>query len=296
MVFSLKTQRKLVPFFFLLPGLVFFVVFQVFPLLQGLQMSFYNWSIMPGKTSVFVGLDNFVRAFNDPIFGVAVQNTLMYTLVTVPAQMVLAMGAALLLNNIRKGRSIFRAIYYLPVITSWVIASLLIRYLFQTEGLINYFLADSLHLLPNPVAWLEQAGTAFVAIDALGIWKGIGWSMMIYLAGLQGIPKELQEAASIDGADRWRNFFHITLPLMRPTVVYTLVMLIIGGFNVFISVYLITNGGPMRQTEVMLSYSYRQAFDFLEFGYGSALAMLMAVGLVFISALQMKFLRRPTWD
>jgi multiple sugar transport system permease protein len=294
MSISLKTEQKILPYLFLLPGLIFFLIFQIYPLLQGLQMSFYNWSILPTKPSVFVGLDNYLRAFDDPIFQTAVQNTVAYTLVTVPLQMILAMLAAVLLNSIRRGRTFFRAVYYLPVITSWVIVSLLVRYLFSSpDGVINYFLYDLLHLVPEPVAWLEQGSTAFVAIDALGVWKGIGWSMVIYLAGLQGIPRELEEAAAIDGANKWRSFWSVTLPLLRPTIVYTLVMLLIGGFNVFISVYLITGGGPMRQTEVMLSYSYRQAFDFLEFGYGAALSMIMAAFLVVASYLQLRFLRRP---
>jgi multiple sugar transport system permease protein len=296
MKLSLKSQRLLIPYLFLLPGLIFFIIFQLYPLFQGIQMSFFNWSIMPTKPSTFIGLANYLRAFNDPIFGTAVQNTVSYTLVTVPAQMILAMAAAVLLNNIRRGKALFRAIYYLPVITSWLIVSFLMRYFFQTEGLVNYYLVDVFHLAPEPVAWLNQAATAFVAIDILGIWKGIGWSMVIYLAALQGIPKELVEAAAIDGANRWRSFFSITLPLMRPTIVFTLVMLLIGGFNVFLSVYFITGGGPMRQTEVMLSYSFHQAFDFLEFGYGAALATIIAIVLVVASYLQLRYLRNPQYE
>ena len=296
MKLSLKSQRLLIPYLFLLPGLIFFIIFQLYPLFQGIQMSFFNWSIMPTKPSTFIGLANYLRAFNDPIFGTAVQNTVSYTLVTVPAQMILAMAAAVLLNNIRRGKALFRAIYYLPVITSWLIVSFLMRYFFQTEGLVNYYLVDVFHLASEPVAWLNQAATAFVAIDILGIWKGIGWSMVIYLAALQGIPKELVEAAAIDGANRWRSFFSITLPLMRPTIVFTLVMLLIGGFNVFLSVYFITGGGPMRQTEVMLSYSFHQAFDFLEFGYGAALATIIAIVLVVASYLQLRYLRNPQYE
>ncbi len=293
---TLRTQKLIIPYLFLLPGLIFFIVFQLYPIFQGIQMSFYNWSLMPTKPSIFIGFENYIRAFSDSTFGTAVQNTVAYTFVTVPAQMVLAMAAAVLLNNIRRGRALFRAVYYIPVVTSWLIVSFLFRYFFDSEGLINYLLVDVFHLLSEPVAWLEQAGTAFVAIDALGIWKGIGWSMVIYLAALQGIPKELQEAASIDGANRWQNFFKISLPLMRPTIVFTLVMLLIGGFNVFLSVYFITNGGPMRTTEVMLSYSFRQAFDFLEFGYGAALATIIAIVLVIASYLQLRFLRNPQYE
>lgn len=294
MALSLKMRKRLAPYLFLVPGLLFFLIFQIYPLAKGLQMSFYRWSIMPGKTSQFIGLANYLRAFEDPVVGRAFLNTLIYTLVTVPGQMILAMLAALLLHSLPRGRAFFRTLYYLPVITSWVIVSLLIRYLFQSpNGLINYFLVEVFHVVSQPIMWYEQARTAFIPILVLGIWKGIGWSMVIYLAALQGIPKELMEVAAIDGASGWQRFWRITLPLLGPTVVFTLVMLLIGGFNVFISVYLITGGGPRQQTEVLLSYTYRQAFDFLDFGYGAALSMLMAVFLITASYLQMRFLRKP---
>jgi multiple sugar transport system permease protein len=226
--------------------------------------------------------------------GTAFRNTLVYTLVTVPGQMILAMLAALMIHSVTHGKVFFRMVYYIPVITSWVIVSLLFRYLFQSpEGVINYFLVNVFHLTSDAIPWLQQASTAMIPIMGLGIWKGVGWSMIIYLAALASIPHELGEAASIDGANTWQRFWKVTLPLIGPTVVFTLVMLIIGGLNVFISVYLITNGGPMQQTEVMLSYMYHQAFDFIDFGYGSALVYLLGIFIVIISVLQMKFLRRP---
>ena len=279
---------------FMLPGMLFFVTFMIYPLFKALQMSLYRWSIMPNRPSEFLGLANYLRAFNDPIFWVALRNTVLYTAVTVPGQMILAMLVALFLNHIVRGRVFFRTVYYLPVVTSWVIVSLLFKYLFQSPGgLINYLLTDVLHLISDPIPWLRNAGTAMVPIMGLGIWKGIGWSMVIFLAALQTIPGELYEAAAIDGAGRWQRFWRLTLPLMRPTVVFVLVMLIIGGFNVFISVYLITGGGPMKQTEVILSYMYHQAFDFLDFGYGAALSYILAALILVLSFLQIRFLRRP---
>ncbi|HEX7975768.1 MAG TPA: sugar ABC transporter permease [Anaerolineales bacterium] len=289
-----RTKKLIAPYLFFLPGFVLFAIFLVYPLAKGFQMSFFRWAIMPGKPSTFVGLDNYLRVFQDSIAGIAFRNTVVYALVTVAGQMILAMLVALLLNSIIRGKVFFRTLYYLPVVTSWVIASLLFRYLFQSpEGLVNYFLVDFFHVVSEPVAWLEQAGTAMVPILGLGIWKGVGWTMIIYLAALVGLPKEILEASAIDGASAWQRFWYVTLPLISPTVVFTLVMLLIGGFNVFISVYMITNGGPMQQTEVMLSYMYHQAFDFLDFGYGSAISFLMASLLITASFLQMKYLRRP---
>ncbi len=281
-------------YLFLLPGLFVFLTLNIYPILKTLQISFYTWSIMPNQPSQFVGLDNYLRAFSDAIVWLSFKNTLLYTMVTVPAQVALAMLAALLLNDLGRGKVFFRVLYYLPVITSWVIVSLLFRYMFQSpNGFINYLLVDVFHLISQPVGWLRNASTAFIPILALGIWKGIGWSMVIFLAALQTIPNELYEAAAMDGANGWQKFARITLPLIQPTLIFVLVMLMIGGLNVFLPVALITNGGPMQKTEVVLSYMYHQAFDYLEFGYGSALSFMMAVFIVGLSYLQIRFLRRP---
>jgi len=289
-----RTRLALTAYAFLLPGLALFATFMIYPLLKALQMSLYEWSIFPGRESSYVGLANYAQAFRDPIVTLAFRNTLLYMAITVPGQMVLAMIAALLLNSIVRGRVFFRGLYYLPVITSWVIVSLLFKYLFEwPNGLINYLLVNVFHLIAEPVQWLYQPSTALVAIMALGIWKGIGWSMVICLAALQTIPPQLYEVASIDGANAWHRFWKITLPLLRPTVVFTLVMLVIGAFNVFISVALITGGRPQHKTEVVLTYMYHQAFDFLDFGYGAALSYLLAGLILVLSFLQLKVLRRP---
>lgn len=294
MKMSMRTQKKLIPYLFILPAFILFCVFMVYPLIKGLQISFYNWSVMPNNPSTFVGWDNYTRAFTDKIVGVAFKNTITYVLITVPGQMILAMLLAVLIHSVTKGKVFFRTIYYIPVVTSWVIVSLLFRYLFQSpHGVINYFLVDLFHITKEAVPFLQQANTAMIPIMGLGIWKGIGWSMIIYLAALSTIPHELSEAAAIDGANAWQRFWKITLPLVSPTVLFTLVMLLIGGFNVFISVYLITNGGPMQQTEVYLSYLYHQTFGYLDFGYGAALSFMLAFLIVAASGLQMKFLRRP---
>lgn len=291
------TQRRqyvLSAYLFLIPGLFLYLIFLIYPILKALQMSFYEWSIMPGQPNTFIGLTNYQRALKDPIVGLALRNTVLYTVVTVPGQMILALAAAVLLNALPRGKGFYRTLYYLPVITSWVIVSLLFRYLFQSpNGLINHFLMNFLHVIAEPIPWLRDPTTALFPIWALGIWKGIGWSMVIFLAALQTIPQELYEAAAIDGATAWRKLINITLPLMQPTLVFTLIMLMIGGFNVFISVVLITNGGPLQRTEVLLSYMYHQAFDFLDFGYGAAISFILAIIIVTISFLQIRFLRRP---
>jgi multiple sugar transport system permease protein len=141
------------------------------------------------------------------------------------------------------------------------------------------------------VNWLQQRWTAMAVLSLLGIWKGIGWSMIIFLAALQVVPRELHEAAAIDGAGPWGRFRHVSLPGIRRTVLFVAVMLVIGGFNVFISVFLITGGGPADETQVLLTYMYRQAFDFLDFGYGSALAFMLTIIVLALSGVQMRFFR-----
>ena len=168
---SPRTQKLVIPYLFLLPAILLFLVFMVYPLLKGLQISFYHWPIVPTRPSTFVGLKNYVQAFHDPLVGIALKNTLVYTLVTVPGQMILAMLVALLINGLTRGKIFFRTVYYVPVITSWVIVSLIFLYLFQSpQGLINYFLVNVFHLISQPVTWLEDSSTAMIPIIGLGIW------------------------------------------------------------------------------------------------------------------------------
>jgi multiple sugar transport system permease protein len=212
--------------------------------------------------------------------------------VTVPAQLALGLLVAVLLDARLPGRALFRVLFYLPVITSWVVVSLVFQYLFSSDtGVANWFLKDGLHVLNDNVNWLQQRWTAMAVLSLLGIWKGIGWSMVIFLAALQIVPRELHEAAAIDGAGPWGRFRHVSLPGIRRTVLFVAVMLVIGGFNVFISVFLITGGGPADETQVLLTYMYRQAFDFLDFGYGAALAFMLTIIVLALSGAQMRFFR-----
>ncbi|HEY0260223.1 MAG TPA: sugar ABC transporter permease [Lacisediminihabitans sp.] len=277
-------RSRAVPYLFLLPGMAIFLVIIVWPALQALRMSFYDWKIVAGAVSQWVGVDNYVRAFTDPHFWLSLSNSGIYMIATVIPQMVIGLFIATLLKKKSPSQPIFRVLYYLPVVTSWVVVSLLFKYLFADSGLVNFTLHDFLHLMNSDVSWLSQRGTALVVICALGIWKGVGWSMMIYLAALQGVPESLEEAATMDGAGRWQRFRAVTLPAINPATVFLSVMLVIGGLNVFASVQLITGGGPVGQTDVVLSYMYTQAFTYLDFGYGSAIAVILAV-LVFILAI-----------
>jgi multiple sugar transport system permease protein len=279
-------------YLFLAPGLLLFTALIAYPVFLALRISFFDWKVVKGAVSPFVGLDQYTRALHDPILGKATVNTVFYLVATVPAQMVIGMLLALLLNNALRGRVVFRALYYLPVITSWVVVSLVFEYLFNTQaGFVNHVLVDWLHVTSQPVDWLGSRWPAMVTLSLLGIWKGVGWSMLIFLAALQAVPRELLDSAAVDGAGPVRQFFSVILPLLRPVVAFVTVMLVIGGFNVFISVFVMTGGGPANDTEVVLSYMYKQAFTFLDFGYGSAIAYLLALVIFALSFAQMRLFR-----
>lgn len=286
-----RMRRGSAPYLFLLPGMILFAGLIAYPVAKAFRMSLYDWKVVPGAISPFVGVENYTRAFADPVFWTGLVNTLAYMLMTVPAQMVLGMGLALLLNTKIRGRVGFRTLYYLPVVTSWVVVSLVFKYLFNTQaGVVNYVLVDVLGLFNADISWLGTSRwPALLAISILGVWKGMGWSMLVFLAALQGVPNELMEAARIDGASRSRRFFSVTLPLLRPVVMFVAIMLVIGGFNVFISVFLMTGGGPAHQTEVLLTYMYNQAFEFLEFGYGAAIAYIITAMVFGLSFIQLKW-------
>lgn len=274
------------PYLFLAPGFILFVLVMLWPTVKAAQISLYDWSPIPGADNTFVGLDHYRQAFSDPDLRLGFVNAAVYMLVTVPGQIVIGLALALLLHTRMPARTLFRVLFYLPVVTSWVVVSLLFRYLFANDGVLNWLIVDGLHLSDTKPGWLDSRWTALFALCVLGIWKGIGWTAVILLAGLQGVPGELNEAAAVDGAGYLRRTWHVTLPALRRTLMFVSVLLVIGSFNVFISVLLMTNGGPGGQTEMPLTHLYKQAFEFLDFGYASAIAVLMTAFVLVLSLAQ----------
>lgn len=279
---------------FLLPGLVLFVLFFLGPMLYSLRISFFEWKIVHPEQSVFVGFRNYQRALSDPIFQRAILNTLAYTVITVTVKMILGLGVALLLNQRFRGRTFFRVAYYLPVITSWVIVSLLFEYMFNGQaGLVNYILKDLLRLIPKDVLWFADPILTLVPIILLDIWKGIGWAAIIFLAGLQTIPAELYEAARVDGANPAEQLRYITWPLLGPTTVFLIVVLVIGGLNAYVPFQLMTNGGdPMDLTHSVLTLMYEATFGRIDFGYGAAISYLLTVFVFMVSLVELRLLKQ----
>jgi multiple sugar transport system permease protein len=279
---------------FLLPGLILFAVFFLGPMLYSLRISFFEWRIVNPEQSVFVGLENYQRALSDSVFRRAVLNTLAYTVITVLVKLMLGLGVALLLNQRIPGRTFFRVAYYLPVITSWVIVSLLFEYMFNGQaGLVNYVLKDILRLIPKDVLWFADPILTLVPIILLDIWKGIGWAAIIFLAGLQAIPAELYEAARVDGADATAQLRYITWPLLGPTTVFLVVVLVIGGLNAYVPFQLMTNGGdPMDQTHSVLTLMYEATFGRIDFGYGAAISYLLTLFVFVVSLVELRLMNR----
>jgi multiple sugar transport system permease protein len=279
---------------FLLPGLVLFALFFLGPMLYSLRISFFHWKIVHPDQSIFIGFQNYQHALSDPIFRRAILNTLAYTIITVLVKLFLGLGVALLLNDAFRGRTFFRVAYYLPVITSWVIVSLLFEYMFNGQaGLVNYFLKDILRVIPKNILWFADPILALVPIVLLDIWKGIGWVAIIFLAGLQTIPAELYEAARVDGASSFAQLRYITWPLLAPTTIFLVVVLVIGGLNAYVPFQLMTNGGdPMDLTHSVLTLMYEATFGKIDFGYGAAISYLLTVFVFIVSIIELRLMRR----
>lgn len=275
-------------FSFVLPAILLFAAFIFLPMIYAFWISLQKWDIL--KPPTFVGPANYEALAADPVFHSAILNTLYYILGSVPAGIMMSLALAILLNQQLRFRYIFRSALFLPVVTSMVAVGLLWRYMFASEyGVLNYLLT----LLGLPTQnWLVDPRLAMPAVIVASIWRQVGYNMMIFLAGLQGIPDHLYEAAAIDGASRWSTFWRITLPLLRPTTLFVVVMSIINSFRSFEMIYVMTGGGPSFDTQVLVLYLYREAFQMLHMGIASAAAYVLFIILMVLTILQMKFFGR----
>jgi multiple sugar transport system permease protein len=280
------------------PGMVLFAVFVIYALYTSFTVSFHQWDLLqPNKP--FVGLQNYREVLHDSAFWLSIGHTIYYVLGTVPAEMAVGLGLALLLNAKLRGLGIFRTAIYLPVITPLVVAAIIWKWVYDGDfGLLNFYLLK-LHLISHPLLWLSNERLAMPAIILMIIWKSSGFNAVIYLAGLQAIPNEFYEAAAVDGAGAWQRFRRITFPLVAPTTFFLLIINMIGATKDFPSIFVLTNGGPPGPggaTTTVVYYIYLQAFKFFRMGYASALAYTLFVLLFVITFTQFRWYRRQVED
>lgn len=280
-----RPGRKLTPYLLLIPAAALYGVFTVYPIIRQFDMSFFHWNVLPGETSPFVGWSNFSQIFRTPEIRTAALNTLLYVVITIPVQMALGLFAAAVLTDRLPASTLWRGLVFIPVVTSWVVVSYLFAYMFSPQG----GLVDSVLGLGH-FDWLAYTWTGNAIIWLVGIWKGVGWSFIIFLAALDGVPRDIIEAARVDGAREPRIWRTIIIPSIRSSLVFVLVLLVIGAATVFTSVYLITAGGPYDSTQVLYTYAYKLVFSDFEFGYGAAIASILAVVLFALSWAQIRVL------
>jgi multiple sugar transport system permease protein len=284
-------RREWSAYAFLSPGLILFIVFTVFALGFSLYLSFHEWSLIDDDKP-YVGLENYRDILDDEHFQRAIINTFYFTGASVPAGMLLGLLIALLLNEPIRGRTFFRAAFFLPVVTPFVVVAILWKWLYNGDfGLFNYYLGK-IGLINEPLRWLADPDLAMPSVIIMSVWSGIGFSMVIYLAGLQSIPEELYEAAKVDGAGALRRFWHITVPMLTPTSLFLLVIGIIGSLQVFTQIFVMTQGGPVERTTTMVYFIYLSAFKFFEFGYASALAYFLFALVFVLTLFQLRLYRR----
>jgi multiple sugar transport system permease protein len=279
---------------FILPGFILVCVFVLYPMIKNIQISLSDYKIVEG-TMDFVGFKNYKELFSEPQgrFWYAYRNNVLYALFTTPAILFLGLVCAVMINSLKKGIVFFRTMYYLPVITSWIIVGLVFKYLFNesNRGMVNYLLVDVFHVMPHYISWLKEEWTGNFVIWLLGIWKNIGWAMVIYLAGLQSIPNDLYVAASIEGANEVQKFFKITIPLLKSTTFFLTVQLLIGSFNVFLQVLVLTGGDPMGKTSVLQYLLYDRSFRLFQFGQGAAIGIVTAVSIFVVTVVLNRILK-----
>jgi ABC-type sugar transport system permease subunit len=288
-----RWRQDLVGWAFAAPFVILFGTFLAFPILASLALSFTSFGLRdlrnPMGTS-FIGIENYLEVFADPKFWTALQNTTYFVVVGVPLTLVLGLAIANALNRgVTKFRTAFRVGYYLPVITSIVAIAVVWRFLLNPDaGLVNMALAG---LGIDGPAWLADPVLAMPAIIAMAVWRNLGFAMVVFLAGLQAIPATLYEAASIDGASRWQSFRYVTVPMLRPTILFMTVVTTIGYLQLFEEPFVMTDGGPLDKTLSVTMYMYREGFRFFHQGYASAIAYVLFVIVAIIAVLQFRFLR-----
>lgn len=290
-----RPDQRWEAYLFVLPSLLGFLLFVLLPVGMALGLSLFQWSLL--SPAEFIGLENYAYLFaQDPVFFRVLGNTLYFTATIVPLQLLLGLLIAVALNQALRGLSFYRLVYFMPVVTTIVAAALVFQWLFNKDfGLVSavvWRLNELTGLPVQPPDWLNDPRWARPAVVLLTLWKNVGFTMVIYLAGLQSIPRELYDAVEVDGANAWRRFWHITFPLVSPTTFFLLVIQMIGAFQLFDEAFVMTRGGPAQATTTIVYYVYVNAFEYSRFGMASTVAWVLFAFIFAITFLQTRLQTR----
>ncbi|KWX86531.1 lactose ABC transporter permease [Paenibacillus riograndensis] len=273
---------------FMTPGLLFLAAFTFWPIIYGIPLSLTDYSVI--TETHYVGFENFTRAFQDHNFIISLWNSLVYVLI-VPVIQVISILMAILVNSRIPGVKMFRTAYYIPVVTSMVAVALIWSWLLGNNGVVNYLLIQA-GIISGQVSWLSTSTTALYVLMFITMWTGLGYYMMLYLAGLQGVPSDLYEAARVDGANFLKLIIHVTIPLLRPHILFCTLISVMGAIRVFDEVYILTKGGPGTSTLTSSVYIFQKGLEQFNFGYASALGLIVSVLVGALSILVFRLNRK----
>jgi ABC-type sugar transport system permease subunit len=281
-------NKKILPYLLVTPYLLHFFIFVAFPVVFSIVLTFNDWNIIsPMK---YIGLNNYIRLFSDALFFKSLGNTITFLLIHIPLQIIIALILAELLNQNIKFRAFFRAAFFLPVIVSGVVVTMLWQQLFGFDtGLLNRVLVM---LGFGKVGWLVNPDLAMPSIAVMATWKNVGLYVILFLVGLQTVPTHYYEAADLEGATHWQKFFYITIPAINPTIFMVVVLSTIGGFSLFIEPYIMTGGGPLNSTLSAVLYIYKQGFFYYHMGYSATLGFFFAFLILMVVMVQRKFIEK----
>lgn len=288
-ILKLKSKYNLTTFVFLLPWIITFIIFSVYPIIFSFGISFTDYTGLSPDIN-FVGLKNYFSLFKDEIFLKAMRNTFIFVIGTIPFTTVISILLAVLLNSkMVRLKGLFKAGFFLPSVMSMTVISTIWRYIYNADGILNYLL-QTIGIEKN-TGWLASPDTALLSIMIMNIWGAIGYYTIIFLAGLQSIPEELYESASIDGASSTDKFFKITLPLIKPTLFFVIAINTIRSFQIFTEIFTMTGGGPLNSTQTIVHYLYVTGFRQFRMGYASAMAYILVIIILIITLIQQRALR-----
>lgn len=284
----MRFQTKITPYLLVSPYIIHFMLFVAFPVIFSIILTFHKWNII--SPMEYVGLNNYIRLFKDEVFFRSLINTLIFLVIHIPLQIIIALFLAVILNQNIKFRGFFRAAFFLPVIVSGVVVTILWQQLYGFDtGLLNRLLV-SIGL--GKVGWLTDPNIAMPSIALMATWKNVGLYIVLFLVGLQTVPNQYYEAADIEGASRWQKFYKITLPMINPTIFMVVILSTIGGFSLFIEPYVMTGGGPLNSTISAVLYIYKQGFFYYHMGYSATLGLFFALIIMAVVVIQKKFVER----